>query len=377
MNSIKLYKRQIGRFIAAATILFAMFVPALVSAAQVTARSIALSNSSVSATGVTYTVDFTAVQAAGAFVVDFCSDSPVLGQTCTPPAGFDATAAASTTAGFTSVTGATSKVTVTGTINANDVVSVAVTGITNPSTAGPLYARIVTYANVTDANGYTSTNPDVVGAHKDDGGVAMSITPTIGVSGAVLESMTFCVSGSAITDNCITTAAPTLKIGETVGTTQALDASHVSTGNIYTQISTNASNGAVVNLKSNATGCGGLINSSKPTGCYILPALKTDIAFGEAKFGVKTTTATNLNGNSNGTLQPVAASGYNNATYTLNYAAGDASGVTSTYGDPFIDTNNLPANGQNMQLTFGASVTNSTPAGLYSADLSMIATGKF
>lgn len=377
MNSIKLYKRQAGRFVAAATVLFAMFVPALVSAAQVTERSVALSNSSVSATGVTYTVNFTAVQAAGAFVVDFCSDSPVLGQTCTAPTGFNATAAASTTSGFTSVTGTTSKVTVTGTINASDTVSVALSGITNPSTAGPLYARIVTYANGTDAAGYTSADPDVVGAHKDDGGVAMSITPTIGVSGAVLESMTFCVSKAAITTNCVTTTAPTLKIGETVGSTQALDAAHVSTGDIYTQISTNASNGAVVNLKSNATGCGGLINSSKPGGCYILPALAGDITAGQAKFGVKTATASNLDANSNGTLQPVTGSGYSNAAYALNYAAGNATGVTSTYGDPFIDTNGAPANGQNMKLTFGASVSNSTPAGLYSADLSLIATGKF
>jgi hypothetical protein len=377
MNSIKLYKRQAGRFVAAATVLFAMFVPALASAAQVTERSIALSNSSASATGVSYTVNFTAVQAAGAFVVDFCSDSPVLGQTCTAPTGFNATAAASTTSGFTSVTGATSKVTVTGTINASDVVSVAITGITNPSTAGPLYARIVTYANGTDAAGYTSADPDAVGAHKDDGGVAVSITPTIGVSGAVLESMTFCVSSAAITDNCVTTSAPTLKIGEIVGSTQALDAAHVSTGDIYTQLSTNASNGAVVNLKSSATSCGGLINSSKPTGCYILPALGSDITAGQAKFGVKTATATNLDGNSNGALQPVTGSGYSNSAYALNYVAGNATGVTSTYGDPFIDTNGAPANGKNMKLTFGASVSNSTPAGLYSADLSLVATGKF
>jgi hypothetical protein len=377
MNSIKLYKRQAGRFVAAATVLFAMFVPALASAAQVTERSIALSNSSASATGVSYTVNFTAVQAAGAFVVDFCSDSPVLGQTCTAPTGFNATAAASTTSGFTSVTGATSKVTVTGTINASDVVSVAITGITNPSTAGPLYARIVTYANGTDAAGYTSADPDAVGVHKDDGGVAVSITPTIGVSGAVLESMTFCVSSAAITDNCVTTSAPTLKIGEIVGSTQALDAAHVSTGDIYTQLSTNASNGAVVNLKSSATSCGGLINSSKPTGCYILPALGSDITAGQAKFGVKTATATNLDGNSNGALQPVTGSGYSNSAYALNYVAGNATGVTSTYGDPFIDTNGAPANGKNMKLTFGASVSNSTPAGLYSADLSLVATGKF
>lgn len=379
MNSIKSYKRQIGRFAAAATVLFAMFVPALASAAQVTERSIALSSSSASATNVTYTVNFKSVVAAGAFVVDFCSDSPVLRQTCTAPTGMVATAAASTTSGFTSVTGSTSKIEVTGTIGANTNISVDVTGITNPSTAGPLYARIVTYANATDAAGYTSANPDAVGAHKDDGGVAMSITSTIGVSGAVLENMTFCVAGGPIsTAGCGgTLSAPTLNLGETVGTTKALTASAVSTGDIYTQLSTNAASGAIVSLKSGVT-CGGM-KRVETASCDIAPALKTGITFGQAKFGVLATadSSTDSSLGATGALQTVSGSGYNASTYTLNWVAGNLSGVASTYGDPFLDTNSLPANNKNMKLTFGASVSNTTPAGLYSANLSLIATGKF
>lgn len=379
MKSVKLFNYRAGYMAAAGALLLATFLPALASADQVTDRSIALSSSSVSATNVTYTVNFTAVKAAGAVVVDFCNDSPVLGQTCTAPAGFDASGAA-TSGGFTMGTltaPANNKLAVTGTIGAGSTVAINLTGITNPNAAGPLYARIVTYTDATGAAGYTSANPNAVAAHLDDGGVAMSITPTVGVSGAVLESMTFCVSAAAITDNCVTTTAPTLTLGETVGTTKALSTSVVSTGDLFTQISTNATSGAVVNLKSSAMGCGGLVNSSNPSACYITPALQTGIIAGQAKFGVKTAAASNLDGNSNGILQPVASSGYNNTTYALNWASGDATGVTSTYGDPFLDTNNLPANGQNMQLTFGASVSNSTPAGAYSADLSLIATGKF
>ena len=84
---------------------------------------------------------------------------------------------------------------------------------------------------------------------------------------------------------------------------------------------------------------------------------------------------TGVGAGANGTLVPSA--GYSNATYALNWLIGDATGVTSTYGDPFLNTASKPANNQNMTLTFGASVTNDTPAGLYSADLSLIATGKF
>jgi hypothetical protein len=73
----------------------------------------------------------------------------------------------------------------------------------------------------------------------------------------------------------------------------------------------------------------------------------------------------------------VSGSGYNATTYAFNYVGTNLSGVTSTLGDPFLDTAGAPVNNQNMQLTFGATVTNATPAGNYSTSLSMIATGKF
>lgn len=376
MNSIRSFNRQAGIVAMVVALLLATVMPALVSAEQVTERSIELSNSSVSATNVTYSVNFTSVGAAGAFVVDFCSNSPVIGEACTAPGGFVATAAASTTSGFTGVADLdTNTIRVTGTIGATTAVSVDVTGITNPSAAGPLYARIVTFDTEAHADAYTSAIP---GADKvDEGGVAMSITPTVGVSGAVLESMTFCVSKTAPTANCGGVDAPVLALGETVGSTVALVPTAVSTGVINTQISTNASGGVVVRLKSNAIGCGGLLRAGAPSACDILPALTGGIAANEAKFGVKTATSTDTGTDPNGTYQPVSGSGYNSTTYALNYASNNATGVTSTFGDPFLDTADAPANNKNMALTFGASVTNSTPAGLYSADISLIATGKF
>ena len=86
---------------------------------------------------------------------------------------------------------------------------------------------------------------------------------------------------------------------------------------------------------------------------------------------------TDTDASSNGTLRATPATGYNNTTYVFNYDATNATGVTSTYGDAILDTDSAPVNGKNMELTFGASVTNNTPAGLYATDLSMIATGKF
>lgn len=366
-----------ARFVALAVAALMMaFLPVLAAAAQVTTRSIELSSTSKAATGVSYTVNFTAPGAAGAFVVDFCSNSPVIGASCTAPGGMSAASAASTTSGFTDVTGSASRVVVAGTINASDNVSVVLTGITNPSAAGTIYARIVTYDTKAHALAYASD--DLGTGNVDEGGVAISITDTVAVSGAVMESLTFCASKKTIDANCTNTDAPVLKLGETVGDVVALVPTAVSTGVINTQISTNAASGAVVRLKSGATNCGGMLRAGAPSACNIAPALQTGIAAGDAKFGVKTATATDTPAvGANGAYQPVAASGYNNTTYALNYVSGDATGVTSIFGDPFLDTNNAPANNKNMALTFGASASNSTPAGTYSADISLIATGKF
>lgn len=375
--------RSFGIMLASALALISPgFLSTFASAAQITSRSIALTSSVAGAQNVTYTVNFTAANAAGAFVIQFCSNSPFIPSTCTAPTGFDSSSAASTTSGFTDVTGSTNKIVVAGTITQGQNVSLDISGITNPTTAGAFYARIVTYTAKTDAQNYTDT-PLSANA-QDQGGVAINITDQIGVSAAVLETMTFCVAGDSsptgtpISDNCNLTgrAKPTLQLGETVGNTIALSPTVVSTGNVWTQISTNAVGGAVVSMKSSATNCGGLLRAGDATACDISPAQNADITAGQAKFGVKTTTATNGTQGA-GTLEPVTGSDYSNSAFGMHFVAGNATGVTSPYGDPFLDTAAAPANNKNMELIFGASASNSTPAGNYSADISLIATGTF
>lgn len=378
MKSFRVKSRQAGFVVAVAALLLALVVPTFASAADVTARSIALSSASKAATGVSYEVTFTPKSDAGAFVVNFCSNSPIIGETCTAPDGFTAAAATSSD----TITKTATVVTVTKSLTANTPVTVTLANITNPSDPGPLYARIVTYDTAGNAADYDPTETDAEDANRvDSGSVAIDITDTIGVSAAVLESLTFCVSGSDITTtNCASTTAPTLELGETSGGSKALSATAVSTGDLYAQISTNAVSGAVVNLKSSAAGCGGLINSSKPGECYIGPAQQLGISAGDALFGVKAATSTdpNAGADSDGTFKIFTGSGYSSSTYALNYDGDDEStGVTSVFGDPFLDTDNLPASNKNMKLTFGVSISNSTPAGRYSTSLSLIATGKF
>jgi hypothetical protein len=377
-----LFGRQTRYVVAAIALLLAMLLPTLVGAAQITSRSVELSSASAQAQAVTYKVSFTPKATAGAFVVDFCSNSPLIGEPCTAPTGMDVTGASSVTSGFTTVSSlANNTVLVTGSMTADTPVSVNVDDITNPTDDGTVYARILTYTDATDAGDYTATDPDGVdntGGPIDEGGVAFAITDTTSVSGAVLETLQFCVSGATITANCASAAstAPVLRLGEDLGNgVVALQPGTISEGDIFTQISTNAVSGAVVSLRSGNT-CGGLARAGEST-CDIAPAT-TAVTGESATFGMKIAADTDPTGvTPSGTYQIYATSGYNASDFLFNYAGDNTSGVTSTYGDKVLDTDSAPVYNKNMKLTFGASANVNTPAGNYATDLSLIATGTF
>ncbi len=373
-------KRQALYVVAIIALVLSIVLPSLVSAATVTDRSIALSSASKGASNVTYQLKFTAVQTAGAFMLEFCKNTPLIGAACTP-SDIDAGEAASTDASAVS-SPTDNQIVVTKAMTAG-AVTVNLTGITNPTTAGTVYARLITYDTATNAGLYEAE--DLGDGVKDTGSIALSITDTVGVSGAVLETMTFCVSGgedaehpevNPITASCggnLTT--PSLVLGKDTNGVVALDAADVYEGTIYTQLSTNAVGGAIVSLKSGVE-CGGLHRSGAAADlCDIAPAGTTgDIAEGEAKFGLKL--GANVTDATDGDLVAASAN-YSSSNFRLNYDEEGTSGVTSLYGDQILTTNSKPANNRNMPLTFGASVANNTPGGSYSADLSLIATGKF
>ncbi len=386
MTSLKSFNRRVGSLFSVAALALATvtpgLIPAFASAAQVTERSVELSSSSKLAEDVTYNVGFTSVGAAGAVVFEFCSNSPLIGEDCTAPGGFDVSGAETSVDGFTenaTTAGGDNVIELTGTIGAAAPIEIDLAGVTNPTAAGPLYLRIVTYNNETNALDYESD--DLGTGVIDQGSAAISITDSVGVSGAVLESMTFCVSAAAlVADNCAGATPPVLKLGEGSEDVFALSSTVVSEGDIFSQISTNAASGAVVNLKSSATDCGGLVRAGAPESCDIAPALATGITGGQPKFGVKVAVADPPNGgaNTNGTFRAYSDTPYySDSIFKLNFVEENATGITSPYGDPFLDTDGEPVNNKNVKITFGASVANNTPAGIYSTDLSLIATGKF
>lgn len=388
MRSLRFLDRRAGNRIASIALILGTLVPSLIpalaSAANVSSRSIILSTAAANASNVSYEVQFTPATDAEGFVIDFCSDSPIAGQTCTAPSGFStaSVASASDTVAALTVNSNSNEtaVAVTKSMTATTPVDVTLTGIHNPTSANDsthgFYARIITYATAGEATGYADSTS--IGTPVDTGGVAMSIVSAIGVTAAVRETMTFCVASADITPDCANAGGnlPTFELGETVGNAKALSPSAISTANLYTQLSTNAASGAVVNLKSSATGCGGLIRLGS-SACDITPAL-TNFTAGNAKFGVKTAAdSTAATGAQSPTGHLLPSSGYGASGYYLHYVAGDGSGVTSTYGDPFLNTNSLPVNNQNQQITLGASASANTPAGTYGATLNMIAAGTY
>ncbi|MES2630636.1 MAG: hypothetical protein V4611_01645 [Patescibacteria group bacterium] len=369
MNSLSILKdRKVGLFAVAAALLLAVILPVIASAAQLTERSIALSSSSKEAEGVLYEVKFTSASGAAGAIIDFCEETPVIGEACSTPAGF--TAAGADNGGTIDSLDANT-LEITQAIVAEEETTIELEDITNPDATGAFYARIVTYD--TTGNLATYVDAETLGSGVvDEGGASIIITDTIGVSGAVLESMTFCVSGSEIEDDCVGVTAPTIKLGQTQGDVVALAPGVLSENSIYSQITTNSASGAVVSLKSDTADCGGLVRAGAAN-CDIAAAGAGTVAGGDAKFGVKAIPVVG----GTGFLQAVQGSVYEGGLFSMNYVIGNTAGVTSTYGDPFLDTNGVPAANKNVQLTFAASINNQTPAGLYSADLSLIATGKF
>jgi hypothetical protein len=159
----------------------------------------------------------------------------------------------------------------------------------------------------------------------------------------------------------------------------------VDTGTINSQLSTNATNGAVVRMRNSNLTCGGL-SADNGTTCAI-PAINAGagaasaMTAGTAAFGLFVSAST-LGTNGIGSLTPAAA--YHNATHVT--VPGDVwygmdtgtanNNVTSTFGSTLCSTTS-PVYRVNNSYTFAATAALTTPAGIYTANLSMIATGTF
>jgi hypothetical protein len=333
-------------------------------------RSLTMSSSAPNATNVTYHVTFTVATPylLSALVVDFCSNSPIVGDDCFGPTGMSASGSSTVsnfTIGGTPISGWT-----VGSVAGDDtllyqaassasgtnvvpgtVIAFDITGITNPSTVGSFYARIFTYA--AQSPQYTDTSPD---DYKESGGLALSTVGGIGLSFQVPESLTFCVYKSSCGDN------PTVILGH--NSPSRLDSTAVDTDNVKFAVSTNAQTGVVVNAKGDTLKAGtnqippidggsGAANKSMTPGTA---AFGMDIPSSDAAYTV-----------------PACLQGNGTATgfYCFNIA-----GITSAFGSGIISGTG-PLNNAQATLTFAATAAPDTPAGEYSATISLVAVATF
>lgn len=392
---MKLKRRLSQTFNVAIASLFALgvTVPALLvssvaSAADLTSTSIQMNSSTPGAAGVEYKVTFTpstSEGATGVVVIDFCSNSPLDGDPCdysyaTVPDVQSVAGPATTTALKSATAGLYTTVQITGqTLTSGTAYTATLTGITNPTTAGTFYARVYT-----GASGYTYTpaassggSPTSTG-FADNTGVALSTANVVSIQARVMPTLQFCVSAAVPTASCGGTTAPDIQLG--TGSPPALSSSTLSTGSVYSQLSTNAANGANITGVLNNTTCDGLETSVAEGSNCIGPVdgganAATSMSAGTAAFGLNVGNSTNASGGTNvGTL--TAQAPYSTASeYAMSNQTGSTD-IVGTFGAT-LATSTGPTANINNEFTFAASITPTTTAGLYTANVSLIATGTF
>jgi hypothetical protein len=372
-----------------ATLLANLLYASLAHASQVTTRFIEMSDSRASATDVTYTVGFKAGSShtIKGIVVQFCSNSPLVNTACTAPAGFDSNYAGLAIANQVGISGfALAAATNGGTSNTNTIILTkaggsavvggtttvsfdlgstgASDGITNPTaTNTTFYARIVTYGGATgdtNAAGYLDTNVDVVGAHNDDGGIAISTANAITITSKVQETLTFCVYTGV---NCAA-GGTAVALGDANGVL-------ANTALVYTDASskfdlaTNASAGAIVRMKGDTLKTPGGTFSIDPDLDVAGVCQPDSSANNIEQFGMRLTISALP-------LEPVTPYGCGAATHTFNPAF-----ANTTYGVAIADTSGGALDVQTGTMEFAAKSALTTEAGIYSTTLIFIATATY
>jgi hypothetical protein len=404
-----------------------IFTGSTATAGQLTARSLQMSDSAPSGgtitsgvgsgTKVAYKVSFTPSANANVqgIVIDFCSNTALAGDTCTAPLGFNVnrattvvqsgqSAGCGTGAFSTSTTDAnnaagtriiltrTATAVTSGvcTIDIGDGLSTG-NGFTNPNSNATFYARIYTYA-ATGTSGTAGTalghNTNTPTGYVDFGAVALSTSSVVNVTARIQENLTFCASLAAPTANCGGTTAPAVILGHGTNA-KIIDSSAVDAASAYTQISTNAYAGAIIRMH-NANTCGGL-SADGGTTCGV-PAHNTGsgsaatamTAGTSTSFGLSVLPGAAISGGSGSTTPDANYYSASHVTFAASnpdlYFGMDTttsgSNTITTYGDSIMSCAG-PVSNVNTQLVFAATANNTTPAGLYSSNMSLIATGTF
>jgi hypothetical protein len=340
----------IGIFVVAAAPILG--IANIASAAQLTGRSVTLSSSAPSATGVTYSLSTAALPtttAVKSMQIQFCTAPS---GTCTTPSGFSASSStlASQPTGLGATTGWTVNAATAGSlriVNASNAtttsgaVAVVWNGVVNPTaTNTTFYGIITTYSDA------AWTTP------LDSGTVALSTATQIQVALTVGEALTFC-AGTAITgQNCGTISGSTVNLGN--GSTVA-----TASGTSVLAASTNATSGYSITVNGTTLTSGGNQITALAAG--------TASTVGTKQFGMNLVSNTTpaVGSAVSGTGTGAAAANYN-AANTFRFGTGET-----------IATVGAPTNANAYTVSYIANVDGVTPPGAYTSNLTYIATANY
>lgn len=316
---------------------------------QLPERSLKLDNGLAGKTD-TYQLQFTLPnsETLGSIKLEFCSESPLVGTTCTPPVGQNvATATLASQSGTADMTisgASTNNVIILTRPPANiaaGVLTYTFTTVSNPTNAGTYFARIQTYP----------TN-DASGASTDQGGIAFAVNGNLTLSATVPPFLYFCVGVSITDEDCSTVTGDYINLGEltslvaTTAETQMVAATNADTG--YTIFA------------------GGTTLTS---GNNIIPALTTsDVSRpGTSQFGI------NLVANTDPAVgeNPVGGS---NGTPTANY---DQPNLYRFVPGEFIAGSPVPDERRKYTTSYIVNISKTQPAGVYVSTITYVATGGF
>ncbi len=344
----KMYQAALLTLIGVLLLSFVHSVSAQVSPPN---RSLTISDPRAGQPNVRYTIGFGVSNPGyilGSTTLQFCDNSPLIGQPCSAPAGFNISTATISSqtgvTGFTVAPGATANslmLTRTAAFVSTTYITIELSGVTNPSSIGTYFGRLQTY-----------TTEDGSGASVNEGGVTFSINEPIDLQTVVPPFLYLCVGVAIPGYLCTGTINSFIDFGE-------LSPRQTRTATSEFIVATNAGDGFVV-----------YVTGTPPTsGNNVIPAMasRQPSRPGSSQFGL------NLRDNTNPDIG-VDPLGIGSGIITTNYGVQNEFKYAS--GDNIVFSNTTTAD-KKFTVSYIINVSDDQRPGVYNTTLLYIALAQF
>lgn len=325
-------------------------VPFAYAATSLSYRYDKISNSSASAvTSHLIGFDFTDnTVPIGSILMEFCSNTPIIGDSCVVPVGFDISGssliAQSGESGFSILAPSLPNAVILtrpASLPINGSSSYEFSNVINPSVSGSYYLRLQTFTSV-----------DATGIAVQEGGVALSVNGPLTVQTTVPPHLTFCASVSIVDFDCTSASSFFINFGEfsetetKIATSQMVAATNAEFGySIYSAGTTFTSGNNIIQT----------------------PTAPTQINTGESQFGI------NLRANTIPNIGEDAV-GPGTASARPNYA------IPNRYmylqGDSIVSADHSQ-DWKKFTVSYIVNIASDQPPGVYSTTMTYICLANF